>query len=335
MSTYIFKLEFDTQVHFGAERYNPDLTSVTMACHSDTLFAAICNEMKLCYGEQKLADFILHAKSDEFQMSDTFPYIEDIASRDMCYYLPKPIMNTMKDSQLTDDDEFDKKALKKIDYIRVDDYQDFVKSLTNSETIARSQIPVAYEEIETKVRLDRNEDSLPYQISAYRFKKGAGLYFLMETDDQHFNLVCKILESLGLSGIGGKKSQGYGKFHLANEPYMIGENNDFCGVYDSEEQLYRMLHINGTKNIALGLIYPCEEDLISIQADDGYSLIERKGFVTSQSYADYLVKRKDAVAFAPGSSFTNRLSGCIIDVRKSGKHPVYRYGKGMFLGVEA
>jgi CRISPR-associated protein Csm4 len=38
--------------------------------------------------------------------------------------------------------------------------------------------------------------------------------------------------------------------------------------------------------------------------------------------------------FNTGSCFQEKIKGRILDVSDQGGHPVYRYGKGMFLGVK-
>ena len=62
-------------------------------------------------------------------------------------------------------------------------------------------------------------------------------------------------------------------------------------------------------------------------------MIRRGGFVASESYAKEFVKKRDIYAFKAGSCFGKRFEGDVFDVSVSGAHPVYRYLKPMFIGV--
>ena len=69
----------------------------------------------------------------------------------------------------------------------------------------------------------RGEKSRPYYVGNYQFMSNTGLYIIASfSDDSSRDLFESILELLGLSGIGGKRSGGYGKFELADDPIGIG-----------------------------------------------------------------------------------------------------------------
>ena len=45
-------------------------------------------------------------------------------------------------------------------------------------------------------------------------------------------------------------------------------------------------------------------------------------------------RKKDLYVFNSGSTFTEKFEGDICDVSSGGAHPVYRYAKPLWLGVE-
>ena len=71
------------------------------------------------------------------------------------------------------------------------------------------------------------------------------------------------------------------------------------------------------------------------QALDGatYQVIKRSGFVDSVRYAKEQQKHRTLYLLAAGSCFRSQFKGDIYDVANEGSHPVYRYGKPLFLGV--
>ena len=64
-----------------------------------------------------------------------------------------------------------------------------------------------------------------------------------------------------------------------------------------------------------------------------YLLKKRGGFVVSEDYASEYLKKKDFYVFQSGSCFQEKFEGDIFDV-SAGSHPVYRYAKPFFMGVE-
>ena len=76
-----------------------------------------------------------------------------------------------------------------------------------------------------------------------------------------------------------------------------------------------------------------EEDLESILEDASYLLQKRSGFIYSESYAKEQRRKKDFFSFQAGSCFKKPFSGDIFDVSDGGNHPVYRYGKAVFMEI--
>lgn len=58
---------------------------------------------------------------------------------------------------------------------------------------------------------------MPYFVKGNVFQPRAGLYLIVQLPDSFGEVFQNILCSLGLSGIGGKRSSGFGGFHLHDD----------------------------------------------------------------------------------------------------------------------
>ena len=130
----------------------------------------------------------------------------------------------------------------------------------------------------------------------------------------------ELFENLSYSGIGGKRSSGYGRFEVT--------------VSGGGEPLIQKLQtMNAKKYMSLSVSLPAERELDEVIAGAEYLTVKRSGWVGSVSYADTMRKKKDTYMLAAGSVFSRRFSGDIFDVSDGGKHPVYRYGKPMLMAI--
>ena len=91
--------------------------------------------------------------------------------------------------------------------------------------------------------------------------------------------------------------------------------------------------VKGSRNILLSTALPEDSELSDVLNDASYSLIKRSGFVDSETYAAQQMRKKDLYVFAPGSCFRNPFEGRIIKEKNGGTHPVFRYERAFFLGV--
>ena len=126
---------------------------------------------------------------------------------------------------------------------------------------------------------------------------------------------------MGYIGIGGKRSSGLGKF----KPELFKPSDEFIN------------HISNDKYESYMTLSSCmatPSELEGVIENSYYLLHKRSGFVSSESYSDRNLKKKDFYAFKAGSCFSSKFYGDIYDVSYKGSHPVYRYAKPMFLGVK-
>ena len=171
----------------------------------------------------------------------------------------------------------------------------------------------------TAVRREE-EDALPYRVGNFLFYDKSGLYIIAALkNDEVRMLLEELLDSLSYSGIGGKRGSGKGRFVL-----MHGKMDD---------TLCAMLNRKGDRYMLLSSALPEERELEKALDGASYLLQKRSGFVSSASYADEETKKRDLYTMQAGSCFTHPFSGAVYDVNESGRHAVYRYAKGIFLGV--
>lgn len=97
-----------------------------------------------------------------------------------------------------------------------------------------------------------------------------------------------MLESLSYTGIGGKRSAGFGRFK-AVEGKM-------------PESLRKKLTDTGKMNILLSTALPQKQQLEKVLEEATYTLIRRGGFIDSQNLKDG-PKRKRYICFCSGFLF--------------------------------
>ena len=85
MNYFLFKLQFDTAVHFGSSDSALSLYTSEETLRADTLFSALCHEILAQHGETSLLQLCEEVRQGKFLLSDLMPY------HDETFYLPKPI----------------------------------------------------------------------------------------------------------------------------------------------------------------------------------------------------------------------------------------------------
>jgi len=316
---FVYKLKFISAVHFGTDSPHGRLSESTISCHADTLFSAICQEWLKIYGIYGLEELLDAVYKDEFKISDMFPYIKEEL------YLPKPALHIERNhnSEIL----VDKKTMKNIKYIPATHFKDYINFLKKGGKLPFENIEFGKEVVSKRVNL-RQEQSMPYIVSSFKFNEDAGLYFLLDTNEKLREKFEVVLDSLGGNGIGGKKHIGLGKFELYEESYELF-------LYDSDAAIDELINTEGDFYMALSVVAPTDDDLDSIDLEQSYYIIiNRTGFVDSVNYSNNALKKKSVMMFNSGSCFNKHLKGQILDVSNKGNHKIYRYGIGMFLGVK-
>lgn len=308
MKYKICKLTFSGGVHFG----DNSLERSEITFHADTLFSALCLEAVKESDEavQKLYDF---AACGRLLFSDAFPFIEKEL------YLPKPYIRIH--SAGSQGDSVEKKKYKKLQYIPAELYDSFLKGDFPIDEHGADMGGLGVHFVKTSVSVREEEEPKPYRVGSYRFNTGCGLYFLVGAADAEAEfLFTDLIAALSLAGIGGRRSTGYGRFE--------------CKLVPVPSYLEGALTGNHDRYVTLSVSLPDRQELEEVTSTASYQLIKRSGFVQSGHYSNTPMRKRDLYVFDCGSVFTQKFSGGIYDVSSGGRHPVYRYAKPIFLGVD-
>ena len=304
----IYKLSFPNGIHIGTG----NLSSTEKVIHSDTLFSAMCIEALNMGGEEELNRFVQMAKDNQLRISDAMPYIGDTM------YLPKPMIRI----EGTDKDSALKKEFKKLSYISVQYMETYLSGNAEPTSLNNDFSSFGEDTLYQKVALKNNdEDNDLYSVRVYKFNENCGLYvvFATETEDAE-DLIFDIMDSLQYSGIGGKRTAGYGRFE--------------CRIADIPSSLEKMLEADNCENyMTISMCMPSDDELSSVLDGAVYKLTKRGGFVQSSTYSDTQLKKRDFYMFASGAVFKKKFDGDVFDVAILKAHPIYKYGKPILLGL--
>ncbi len=316
MTCYLFKLRFTSAVHFGSSLSAVSLHGSEFTFCADRLFSA------LCMGATGNADFpnelYQMAKSGQLRLSDAFPWKDDL------FYLPRPCLET---KIVRDSDVSQRKVMKKIAWLPVEKYADYLAMLSGENKTDPKSLLVHFGEESTVTRaaVTAGEDTLPYTVGQFRFADNCGLYFLMQLENESaLPGLIALVRQMGYGGIGGKVSSGYGSFELeAVGPLSeLGRQGEILtGMLQETDPAFWV-------SLTTGL--PTDNELA--QALDGalYQTIRRSGFVQG-----YNGKKAEQFFLAAGSTFLHRFTGDVYQVAPAGcSHPVYRYAMPLFMGVK-
>lgn len=302
MDYTIFKLSFKTPVHFG----NGRLGTTADTFFADTLFSALYKEAIKLYGNLEAERLYTFSKEGKLLLSDAMPYCDNTL------YIPKPILQIVKENE---GDSILKKKFKKLKYIEVDSITDYINGNYNPE----NELNIGKSYVRTNVSVNTEGDNEPYNVGAYSFNENCGLYFIVCSEDNATDLVFDIMDSLSYTGIGGRLSSGYGKFEYEYKDVQDSIKNRFDDTYKNY--------------MTLSVSMATDNELENILQNASYSLIKRSGFVASEDYWHTPLKKQNFYCFKGGSCFKNKFVGDIFDVSSGGNHPVYRYAKPLLLGL--
>lgn len=311
MKYQVYKLEFNTAVHFGKRK----LEDGEAAFSADMLFSALCHEANAQYGNDGIKELLQYVEACDLRFSDAFPYHDDEL------YIPKPMMKLEKDIE---SDSEEKKAYKKLNYIKWSQIQEYINGNFPVKDTVEELKYMGKRYIKTNASVIEGSNTTPYSVGTFWFNRGWGLYFILAfKDDEVRYFVEDLLLGLELTGIGGKRSSGLGKFTLKSSNDLSENCSEMLSASDEYDRYMTL-----TTSMA------SEEELEKTLANAQYKLVRKSGFVASETYAQTLNRKRDFFMFQAGATFMNRFDGVVEDVSFGGNHPVYRYGKPIFLGVK-
>lgn len=325
MPRYAIKLKFTSPLHIGLPGIGAE--NCTPFIPSDTLFSGLIHSWALRHTmeetSESIKEFQENPTAPPFRISSAFLYRDKDA--ETVYYLPKPRLPL---------DEWSREAygeiLKDMDFIPHYFFNQWIEgiadvSLLDPDSQKKEKIKLKahqrlYEESISFYLASRNELDRPslastiYQVGLVSFDEEAGLYFLLEIEEEKLAEFTQTLSLLGERGLGGERSTGCGQFEVVKK-----KENNFLEEVTSPDAY-----------CSLSLVHPREKD---IEAVKGYALIRRSGFVSSPYFGE--VHRKlPCRMLAEGSVFRRPIPGELVEVTPAIlKHPIYRYGLAFMVGA--
>ena len=327
MRYFIFPFTFTSSVHFGNTNEGGSLDKVQITISSDTFVSACVNEIG--YNQAEVDWLIESLQSGRIKMSSLFPFTN--LRKELELYLPRPIYVAKQKGGISDlstlqERSKEQKKLKKIAYVRASSiYNEDGKYVIDSAM----EIPF-FGQFLTAQRVSlRTEKSRPYVVGSFKFAPEAGLYCIVGAEnDDDIDRIKSMFESLGYTGIGGKRSSGYGQFIVEDEFEL--DEFPLCG--DDDVALYQLLHQNGPIFMSISAVTPVADEIGEI-GNGTYKLMRRSGFVYSESIAE-TYKRNSFYALQEGSCMLKALQGQVIELNhEKSPHPIYKNMTGFWLGV--
>ena len=335
MSYLLYKLRFPNGIHIGTASGNT-LEETMMSVYSDTFYSAIFNEYMKIYNDDELYKI---SEAGEFLISDLLPFKE---KEDMStdFYLPKPFISVQRDEttkEKNDEEVIDRKKVKATNFIPADKLKEYFSFLKTGKNFPEIDDDFGKKELYTKNKVSlKNEDTKLYNIEVFKFNEKSGLYFIVKLpeDNRWQEIFQSVLDSLALTGIGGKRNSGFGQFRREDPMFFDGETFD---AIESESDAYinRALYSDEKNFLSISSYSPKMEEIEKIkESENYYQLIKRSGFVNSSLYSEQAEKRKQVYMLSSGSVLSFKPEGKILDLKLHGKHSVYRMGKPIVLGVK-
>lgn len=330
MEYLLCKLKFPNGLHIGEANIN-SLESTNISVYSDTFFSALYSEYIKLYNDIKFLEIV---KNDEFKISDLLPFKKTFENKEY-FYLPKPYVNIERKKQEISNKMVDRKKVKALSYIPAHKLKDYFSFLENGENFPDIDNDFGEKQLYTKNKISKeNKDTELYNIEVFKFNKDSGLYFVVKLPENNVEIwkekFFNILDSLSLSGIGGKKTTGFGQFNFEIISLNLIDN------FNSEDiKFIKTALEKEEKNYLIISSYaPLSEEIEKIKEKNNcYQLIKRSGFVNSSLYSKTFQKRKSIYMIASGAVLNFKPKGRLVDLKLNGAHSIYRLGKPIILGV--
>ncbi len=307
----LYRLRFSTALHIGKGSGGASLDDGQMNIHADTLFSALCCE---CAPGNNLTELVNYFNEGIMTISDALPFAgEEI-------FLPKPVL--FIGHKKREGDAGLKKRLKAIEYIPLSLFNEYLQGLQKAmPNLENLQYTFGQLTTISRVAIKGNSPPLPYHVAAWNFAPGCGLYLILRYEGINAReRFTNLLARLGISGIGGKQSSGWGKFEINTSPVPA----ELLKLLEDDQARYQML---------LGTALPEDEELERILENGWHTLVRRGGFIRSAAYAPGQMKKRSLYMLGPGSCLAERFPGGMYDLSDHGAHPVWRCGKSLFVGV--
>lgn len=313
MNCFLYRLRFNTPVHFGPSDSALSLMESGDHFRADTLFSALCHTAAQLYGPAGVEKLVSLVREGKLLLSDAMPWQGDTL------YLPKPCYSAQAPRELPGDK---RKALKKLAWVPAHRFAEYCRCMKSGEFFSCEAPVFGHADEATRARIPEEGDTVPYPVGLFRFRENCGLFFLAMTDPETEAWLTGLVTALGLSGMGGKVSAGWGKFtaevstcHQAGCGWLADALAGKTGPY-----------------LLLTTSLPREEELEAALEDAAFLLVRRSGFISADDGA--APRKKQTQHFlGAGALLKNPFTGDLYTVGTAGSHPVLRYAKPLLLEV--
>lgn len=329
----LYPFNFTSSVYFGDTVLGGQLDTVTLTCGADTLFSALCNEAS--WQSNGLVEyFIDQIRQGHISFSSLFPYIQNDEGYE--FYLPKPIITIDRDEPVASYETMkvratEAKKIKKVNFIRASQVYDYIVG----KPLELQEPEFAVMQVTDAVNC-RGEQPLPYAVGSYKFSERAGLYCIASFDTaDNQTLFENLLVSLSHTGIGGKRSCGYGQFTLdvEEDPIILVDGEEIVGLYDDDIAIAHMLNLDDAALYLVVAPYIPTTESIDIIKNSTYGLVKKGGFTFSTQ--GMVPRKKNSVYMVKeGSCMRDIIEGQLVEMPiVHMPHQIYKYGIGKLLGV--
>lgn len=230
------------------------------------LFSALCREAA-DISQELLACVVEGIQRGKLRFSDLFPW----KKANHCYelYLPRPVMNLPHTEQAETlsyeevrEQSGERKKYKKRSFIRASEMEIYLQGRDISV-----QPDFGKEELRTQYNA---RERRPYGIGAYHFMPDAGLYFILSGSEELAERLESLIKLLGMAGIGGKRSSGFGKYIFEDDPLELSDEDTYGG---DDVSLYKMLCADHSDcYMSLSSFLPEKLEVKDVSAGTGKSL---------------------------------------------------------------
>jgi len=326
MSDYqIFKLKHLTPVHIGTGRENYDSSASEL--QSDTLSSALASIRAQRSSADGLFEFL-----NSFSISSAFPFWND------WLFLPKPQgklnLIEVKGKELYEC----RKRLKNVRYIELSLWQKIIAG--QKVVVEESQISGLYllpqapsssftinkKQVNERVSVPRDsqQDAEPFYFEWNYYDRNAGVFCLVEANNEVIDEIESLFRDLGEEGIGTDRSVGGGRFEVERATIQLPQS------------------VDADTTMLLSLFIPTESELSVIDLSKSrYNLLMRGGYISGSTNETIRHLRKRSIyMFDVGSCFSNvpRLVGKVVNLRPQwdspDMHDIFRSGRAICVHIK-
>lgn len=337
MSYVIYPLRFETAIHFGQPGRGGRLDEACMEYPADALFGALCTELAAAGETEQLARLTARIEAGELRFSDLLPWQAGRQGA-LAFFLPRPVLRIERTQQQEREDYSVtcanatlRKKQKKLKYLRASRIEDYIRAMQSGSPFEESDFDGDFGAASLRQHVNmRGDEPLPYYVGQFDFHAHAGLYLLADVRrEEDAQWLQQLFSWLGRTGIGGKRTSGYGKFLAAKSILTLDAESKF----EDLTALRTMLDAaDAPWQLALAPVLPAVGDIPAVK-EGAYRLRRAGGFI---SHLIHEAKKKNSVYLLDaGSCLRTRVRGTLGVLGEHGGHPVWRYGFGLYAGVPA